>query len=113
MLHPSLIQELHGKLFGQWKPSWEEMRSAVHWSKVNDKYIGDFSSVRAGACDYLKGLYVTHLETQQGLMREVLTKNKALQRQVRKQAETIKDCHKRTAELATTIQDMKNEIALC
>lgn len=64
MLHPDLIKEVHGTLFGQWKPSWEEMRNAVRWSRNNDAMVGDFSSVRAGACDYLQGLYATHLETR-------------------------------------------------
>jgi len=40
------------------------MRAAVRWSRNNDAMVGDFPSVRAGACDYLQGLYAIHLETQ-------------------------------------------------
>ena len=63
-LHPDLIQELKGELFGGWKPGWRDMRKAVRWSKVNDMHVGDFSSVRAGALDYLKGLYRVQLEAE-------------------------------------------------
>ncbi len=64
MLHPNLLRELNGDGFGHWKPSWTEMRDAVKWSKINDRHLGDFSSVRSGALDYLNGLYIIHLEAE-------------------------------------------------
>ena len=71
-MHPDLAQEIKGELFGIWKPSWKEMRDAVSWSKSNYRHIGDYPSVRSGACNYLKGLYRLHLEAQVARLREAL-----------------------------------------
>jgi len=64
MMHPNLIREMLGVSFGDWKPSWGELRQAVAWSKSNYSTGGDFSSVRDGACDYLKTVYLMYLEDQ-------------------------------------------------
>lgn len=46
-----------------WKPTWQQMRAAVRWSKANDKHIGDYSSVRHGAESYIQDLYIEQLVT--------------------------------------------------
>ena len=63
-LHPNLIKEIEGERYKYWKPSWKQMREAVRWSNSNDRHVGDFPSVRAGALSYLEGLYKLQLEAE-------------------------------------------------
>lgn len=45
-----------------WKPTWQQMRAAIRWSKANYKHIGDYPDVRRGAESYIQDLYIEQLE---------------------------------------------------